>query len=221
MGGGDHAEIITLPGEADPAGGRPVPFVVRDGESSVRADTHAIRITHARGEDFEFRAISRDLEQRTLVVGLDVRRPGRTLSVVEVPLRVGLEIHRELVKVRRDHAAVVEVFVIVRLVVAVQVVQSGDLIAAQHVHGTPDDAQSERLEEPRRVALPGDLRERAADSGDDPHVAVERRHRGTAGVGEEIERAQTHVRLPGVLVGHGDRVDDVGPGPPTHGGLRF
>ena len=56
-------------------------------------------------------------------------RPPRA-GVVEVPLRVGLQAHRELVEVLRHLVVVVEALVEVGLAVAVEVVQLHDLVAA-------------------------------------------------------------------------------------------
>ena len=78
-------------------------------------------------------AVLADLQQRAVVRherGQAV--PGR-LGVVEVPLRVGLQAHRELVEVLGHLVVVVEALVEVGLAVAVQVAQADDLVAAADV----------------------------------------------------------------------------------------
>ena len=94
------------------------------------------------------------------------------LGEVEVAGRVGLQVEGELVEARRDLHVVVEVLVEVGLAVAVQVVQPGDLVAAEDVDLVVDDLQAQRLEQARGEAPPRELLELVVDAGDDPDVAA-------------------------------------------------
>ena len=78
-------------------------------------------------------------------------------AVVEIALRVGLQIQHELVPLQRQAGVVVEVLVEVRLAVAVEIVQPGDLITARRVDDAIDDLQAQRLLQSRGEALPADL----------------------------------------------------------------
>ena len=63
-------------------------FVVRHGQLSVGAETHAIGVPHSGGEDFEFLAVLGYFQQSSLVVGPDARRPGGGLSVIKIPILI-------------------------------------------------------------------------------------------------------------------------------------
>jgi hypothetical protein len=55
-----------------------------------------------------------------------------------LPAGIGLATHRELVEMFGDLVIVVEVFNVIDFAVAVEVVQTGDLIAAGDVNGVVD-----------------------------------------------------------------------------------
>ena len=78
-------------------------------------------------------AVLADLQQRAVL-----RHDGRQavagrLGVIEVPLGVGLQAHRELVEVLGDLVVAVEALVEVGLAVAVEVAEADDLVAAADV----------------------------------------------------------------------------------------
>ena len=97
--------------------------------------------------------------------------PGR-LGVVEVPVRVGLQAHRELVEVLGHLVVVVEALVEVGLAVAVEVAEDDDLVAAGDVDPPVDDLQSQRLEQARGDPPPGQLAVGLVEARDAPDVAV-------------------------------------------------
>ncbi len=73
-----------------------------------------------------------------------------------------------------DFALVVETLVEVGFAVVVEVVQAGDLVAAEDVDLVVDNAQAEGLEETGGVALPLQRFQLVVDPGDPPDVAINR-----------------------------------------------
>ena len=112
---------------------RPEPFLVGQEERAVGVEADAVRGAEAGGQDLGLRAVLADLQQRAVVRHQGGQGVAGGLGVVEVPLRVGLQAHRELVEVLGHLVVVVEALVEVGLAVAVEVVQAHDLVAAADV----------------------------------------------------------------------------------------
>ena len=133
------------------------------------------------------------------------------LGVVETALRIGFEAGAVFVPAGRDLAVVVEVFVEVGFAVAVQVVQAGDLVAAQDVDHPVDDPQAQRLIQAGGEALPCEVIELVVDAADDPNVAADGSRWRRPPSGKKVDAREAEVALPGVVVGSGERIDDIGP----------
>ena len=116
--------------------------------------------------------------------------------VIEIALEISLQPHRELVEVLRHLVVVVEVLDEIDLVIAVQVAQPGNLVAAAHVDGFIHDLHAERLKEAGGDAFPGQLPQIALNAADDPHVSVPRANRGAPAVLEKVEAAEAHPGVP-------------------------
>ena len=115
-----------------------------------------------------------------------------------MPVRVGLQAHRELVEVLRHLVVVVEALVEVGLAVAVEVVQPHDLVAAADVDRPVAELQPERLEQPGGDPLPGQPGFRVVEPADQPHVAVPGADGHPLAVGEEVEPGQPQLGVPRV-----------------------
>ena len=102
------------------------------------------------------RAVLADPQQRAVLRHERGQAVAGRLGVVEVPLGVGLQAHRELVEMLGDLMIAVEVLIEVGLAVAVQVVEADDLVAAADVDPARDDLQAQRLEQPGGDPLPGE-----------------------------------------------------------------
>src|SRR5688572_27217633 len=105
----------------------PGALVIAHGNLTFRAYADAIRSAHAGRKDLKLLAILGDLEDAAVVRGEGTPPAAAwihraALGEVKVPLRIGLQIERELVEPWRDLHVVVEVLVEVRLAVAVDVV---------------------------------------------------------------------------------------------------
>ena len=133
---------------------------------------------------------------------------GSAFEEVEVTLRVGLEVERELVEVRGDLNVVVEVLVEVGFAVFVEVVQERDLVATEDIDLLIDNLQAEAVEDTGGVAVPGDLAEFVVGELADPDVAAPGGE-GDATVLEEVDTTDANPRAERVLGGHRDGVDDV------------
>ena len=101
----------------------------------------------------------------------------------------------------------------VGLAVAVEVVQAGDLVAAQDVDLAVGHDQPERLVQARGEPPPADRVERVVEPVDAPDVALHRAEHGRP-VGQEVVVAEEQQGVPGVLERRLDRVDRVGPAVP-------
>ena len=199
--------VFLHPVEA--AGGAPVAVVVARRELALRAEPGPRARADAGRDDLELLSVLRDLEHAAVVAGDRAAREvraQRALHVIEVPLRVGVEVHRELVVVPPLRAVVVEVLVEVRLAVAVEVAEDRHLVARDHVDQAVHDLEPARLEKSRGVPLPGELPDPVVDPRDDPDVAAPGAERRAA-VREEVEAGEPEPRFPRVLVGRGERVD--------------
>ena len=106
----------------------------------------------------------------------------------------------------RGRVGVGEALVKVGLAVAIQVVQPGDLVAAEHVDLALGDDQAQRLVQARGKPLPADVLERLVEPLDAPDVALHRAEHRRA-VGEEVVVAEEEQGLPGVVERRLDRVD--------------
>ena len=129
------------------------------------------------------------------------------LGVVEVPLGVDLEAHRELVEVLGHLVVAVEALVEVDLAVAVEVAEDGDLVAAGDVDLAVDDLQAERLEEARGDPPPG----QGPAGRRAPRPARRRRPRrrppAPSPSGKKSNPVSRIWRVPGVRLGRVERVD--------------
>ena len=106
----------------------------------------------------------------------------------------------------RGRVGVADALVEIGLAVAVQVVQPGDLIAAEDVDLAVGDDQAERLVQAAGEPPPAHVLERLVEPVDAPDVALHRAEHGRA-VGEEVVVAEEQERVPRVLKRRLDRVD--------------
>ena len=131
--------------------------------------------------------------------------PG-TLGVVQVTRGVGLEPHRELVKVLGHLVVVVEGVVAVGAAVAVEIAEHDDPVAAADVDRAVDDPDPQRLKQPRGDPPPGERVGRGSETAAGPDVAIPGAEHGDVG-GKEVEAAEPQLRLPRIGGRGGERVD--------------
>ena len=122
---------------------------------------------------------------------------------IEIALRVGVEIGRKLVEVRRATDVVVEVLVKVRLAVSIDIVKVRDLIAPEHVDLVVHDLDGPNgWKRPVCKAAPiGRFLQLVVDAAHDPDIAAPRADSGAFPVGEKVETAGAHPSVPGILLG--------------------
>ena len=175
-----------------------VPSGLRQTPLGARKPVARISVAHAVLADLQERAVVRH-DRGQAVAG--------RLGVVEVPLGVGLEPHRELVEMLGDLVVAVEVFVKVDLAIAVEIAEADDLVAAADVNPARDDLEPQRLEQTRGDPPPGEPLRRRIDPAGQPDIAVPGADRRMVAVGHEVEPREPHLAKPGVVVGDGQNVD--------------
>jgi hypothetical protein len=82
------------------------------------------------------------------------------------------------------------------------------LVTAEHVYDVVVHHDAERLVEPRRHPAPADGLQLGVETGNPPHVALDRADRGVA-IREKAVAAEEHERAPRVFEWRRDRVDGV------------
>ena len=87
--------------------------------------------------------------------------------------------------------------------------QSGDLIATEHVHLAIHDLQTQWLEQAGGKAAPFEFLEVFIDAAHDPYVAGYRTHCRGLAVFKEIEPAATDPGFPWVVFRHGDGIHHI------------
>ena len=144
MGHRRKAEEPAFLHDVDARGGNPFAFVVGFGDQAVWPAAKTVGIANAGGEDFEIVAVFVAAQNRAAVAaGI------AALAIIEVSLGVGFQTGRIGVAiVRRHFAFVIETLIEVGFAVAIQIVQAGDLIAAQDIHSIIHNLQSQRLKQP-------------------------------------------------------------------------
>ena len=194
--------------------GDPCALIVAVRDLVVGPDAHAIGGAHAGGDDVEARTVGRQAEDAAMVGAQGApaaasRVHRAALEEVEVAAGVHLEVEGELVEVGRDLHVVVHVLIRVRLAVAVEVAQAGDLVPSEDMDDTLDHLEPERVEEAGGIALPADGAVLRGQVGAHPDVAAPGGE-GEAVAFEEIQRAEAHPRAVRVRLRHGQGVDEVG-----------
>ena len=116
----------------------------------------------------------------------------RGLRVVEIPVGVGLQIHRELVEMLGHLCVVIERLVVIGLAVVVGVHQFRDLVAAGDVDFALNNLQAKRLKHAGRDARPRKLLRIAVNALDDPNVAHPRADSRAVAALEKVKTAKAH-----------------------------
>ncbi len=144
-----------------------------------------------------------------LAVGRDPDQSLLARDRVEPALAVALESRNEIVAGGRRLVGIAHALIKVGFTIAVEVVQSRDLVATQDVNHAAGDHQAERLVQPRGEPTPAHLVQRLVQAIHSPDVSLHgAKHRRT--VGQEVMIAEEERGLPGILKGRLDRVDRVG-----------
>src|SRR5207247_162014 len=128
------------------------------------------------------------------------------INEVEIPGGIFLEARHKIVSTGRSVDEIAEVFVKVSLAITVQVVQSRDLVTAEHEDLPVPHFETERLKKPGRVTFPVQLGQFGIDPSDAPDVPMNAAHVSSA-VRGEVHTGQKHQRFPWVLVRNGESID--------------
>ena len=178
-----------------------MPFLIGDKKGPVAVDTNAIWRLESRWRRSRFFDRPADPQQRPVLRNQCRQRMPRRLGVVKVPLLVGLQAHRELVKVIGDLLVVVKAFVEIDLVVSVEIVQPHELIATSYEDLAVDNLDPQRLKESTGNSLPGQLAGRRQQTPHQKDTSIPRTHgRGVAPF-QKIQASQSQPAVPRILFG--------------------
>ena len=140
-------------------------FLIGHDESAVGVDADAVRCAKTVGDNVGPRAVAAHSQQRAVMWNQRFERMAGRFRVIEIALCIGLQAHGEFVEVFGHLVVVVEVFEVVDLSVAVQVVQDADLIATGDVDFALNNLHAQLLKQTGRDPPPLDLDTGAIDSG--------------------------------------------------------
>ena len=135
----------------------PEALLVGQEERAVVVQADPVGGAEAGGEDVGAEAVAAHTKQRPVLRDERGLAVAGGLGVIEIPVRVGLQVHRELVEVLGHLVVAVEVLIKVGLAVAVEVAEDHDLVAAGDEDLPVADLQAERLEQSRRDPPPREL----------------------------------------------------------------
>ena len=191
------------------------PFLIGDHEGTIGIEADAIGRAETTGEDFGRLAILRDFDERAVMRHDGLQRMPRTFGVVEIALRVRLQAHREFMKVLGDLMIAVEAFVEVGFLVAIEIAQHHELIAARQVNRVIDPLEAERLKQARGDAFPLQRRGFLAllrgiiepfKARDNPDVAIPSTSGQAIAAGKKIEPRESQLAEPRIGDGIGEHV---------------
>ena len=131
----------------------------------------------------------------------------RRLRVVEVPLGVGLQAHRELVEMLGHLVVAVEDSRRNRSRRRRSGREADDLVAATHVDLSIDTFRPSGWNNPGGDPPPGQRRRRVVETVDQPDVAVPGADGDASAAGEEVEPRGPHLAEPGITYGECQHVD--------------
>ena len=111
--------------------GNPVSLIVRINYLAVRAYIHSIGVTQSRSDYFQLLTIRRQFKKHT-VMGSDlsvfcrprtpdIRWPGSGFGKVKISLCIRFQVQGKGMKIRRSHKLVIEIFIIIRKTITVQI----------------------------------------------------------------------------------------------------
>src|SRR6266536_564953 len=116
------------------------------------------------------------------------------LQKIKIPGRISFQTSAVTVSAASGETIVVEILVIIGFAISVQIVQDGNLIAAQHMDPIAHDLQTKRLIQPRGKPLPGEFLKLIIDAADAPDIAMGRADGGVAIIKEVVATGE-HKRL--------------------------
>ena len=129
---------------------------------------------------------------------------------IELSLRPGLQVEAEGMESAGELPVVVEVLVVIRLSVAVEVVVARDLVIGDGVDHIVHDGESQGFVPAGGDSFPGKFLQLLIDPTHDPDIPIPGAHRRPGGIAEKVETPDAHLHSVGVLVGHGQPVENVG-----------
>ena len=183
---------LALLDEVDLVFRRPVALLVAHVKRAVRVDADAVGRAETAGDDLAGLTIRSHLDECAVLWDERGLRVARGLRVVEIPVGVGLQIHRELVEMLGHLCIVIERLVVIGLAVVVGVHQFRDLVAAGDVDFALNNLQAKRLKHAGRDAGPCELLRVAVDALDDPNVAHPRADSRAVAALEKVKTAKAH-----------------------------
>ena len=184
----------------DPVFRSPKTFLIGHEKTAVRIETHSVGGPETGCQDIRLETIGPHPEQCSVVRHHRIQGVATGLGIIQVARLIGLQTHGEFVEVLGDLVVVVEIADEIDLPVAVQILDSSDLIAAGDEEILTAIFDSQWLEQTAHNSFPpqgGRCRIRQAFHT--PNIPVPSAHHGGAAIGSEIEATRAHPTVPRVL----------------------
>ena len=192
------AIMAARPDLADHRRRHRISFGTGNGDDSAGGKTQPIGVAKARGQHVN-----------RLAVGRDAKKPLFARNRVEPASTIALEPRDEIVTGRRSLVGVAHAFIKVGFTISVEVMQTRDLVAAEHVDHAIGDDQAECLVQTRCKSPPAHLVQRGIEPVHPPDVSLHGAEHGRA-IGQEVVIAEEERGLPRILERRLDRVDRIG-----------
>src|SRR5581483_4922881 len=167
----------AAPDDIDLGGRHPVALVVTNREAAIWQDAHAVGNAKAGAINLGLASVWRNFEDgaRQFVIGVLAG-----FGIVEVALRIHLQVKVEAVEKGRNVLVGVKGLIEIGLSVMVEIMESHDAIVARHINQTIYYLRSEGLVKSGSKTGPSGILQRLIQSRDNPDIAGVGCHNGAA-----------------------------------------
>ena len=182
-----------------------MPFLVGNDECAIGIQANSISGAKTVRQNVRLAAILANSQQRPVVWHERCFCVARRLGVVKIPLLIGLQSHRELMKVIGDLMVAIKALVEICFTIAVEVIQDANLIATRNINASINNPHAKWLEKSRSNSLPSQfhrdgivfIQPRQTGNFPDIPVPITDGHRVT--VVKEIESRQSNTCQPRIV----------------------
>ena len=191
------------------------PLIITAGDLAGGAHSDSVRGPQPGGIAVQLGAILGDPQDRTMMAAHPLEAASATTDrtakgEIELSLRPGLQVEAEGMESAGELPVIVEVLVVVRLSIAVEVVVARDLVVRHRVDHIVHDSKPQGFVPTSSHSFPGELLQFLINTADDPDIAIPGAHCRPGGIAEKVKPPDAHFHPVRVLVGHGQSIENVG-----------